>query len=59
MFQIVGERFDCTTVEKTDDTYVFAAIEAERMSKEHDMDFVILLNEGLPVSKYVDGKVSK
>lgn len=56
MFQVIGERFSCEQVTVEEDNLVFGMIKAEEMSNEHDMDFVVLLNEGLPVGKWIDGK---
>lgn len=55
-FVIVGERFSCEQVTEDHGSDAVAALNSAReLSKYHDMDFVIVLQDGYPIVKYVDG----
>ena len=60
MIYVMGEKFSCQQVtESFDNDPIAAYTRAVEMSTEHDMDFVILIVDGIPTTKFVDGKESK
>lgn len=59
MINVIGERFSCEQVtESFDDDPVKAYARAVEMSNEHDMDFVVILIDGIPAKYIQDGKVT-
>lgn len=55
MFTIVTEDFASRVKAYEVEEAVDALMQAEEYSKVHDIDFVIILQQGFPIYKYQDG----
>lgn len=59
MFVILSERFNGKQ-ELTERQFIGpAVVDAAELSKIHDMDWVVIINDGLPILKFVDGEQVK
>lgn len=59
VYSVIGETFASARVEHKCTDPVEALQTALDLSNMHNMDWVIVLQDGLPIVKYVDGVISK